>query len=1301
MLQPRPITAGPRQIEPEVDISESVTLKETLGAAFRLENTLVSGAEAFGVRGDRINARTRISDDGIFKEGPDENYDVFDAIEGTVYEDYSSSFIGVYNQREALVVRRKIDRELEDRRILETQGIGGFAAMLTAGIIDPINIVPIGGTAVRGLKTGQSIAVNASRTAVAGGLGAIAAEIPLQATQETRTAEDASQAVLGGLLLGGIFGGAVGAFVKGDGLSGPTSDLGARVLNSSATETYDFPGGASVGAAQVQNTTAAQESVASSLGAFKALSFQSPMTRQLNSGVADIQRDVMSLVETPYRFNKNDEGLPTTDSRGAVETQVTLARAVAVEAEAQIDDIFIEMRKGRKRQFGDVTKLAVQDKFGRSDAVTISDFKKQVSEAFDIPGEHPDPHIAKAVQVYSNMFTKIGLEAEKLGLIPEGTVGRAVEGGGRYFPIDYNAEAIIANRPEWERILTENFVARAKQYEDELNVVSEDLAKLKRQRAEVEASLPDNATLEIARRGSVDLGFAKRPVTDLLKSIGGVEPGSELAGELAAIDITPRSSPGLFKKGGRTSLDNIVGSEFDVLRDNLEVDISGYVQQDDIIGLIAREVAQDPARTFDELAQIEESLGGIDDLIRFFDDNEIDYQNMTNDQIRQRILRLDDEQIKRVTASRQEGDDGVSGSPRTEADLEAEIAEMEAVGQGAAPKFGKSEADRIEKLEARAETLRKLSVADDPALARELSREVTETILGSSRAHLPENILSGPRGPLKERTLDIDPSLTRAFRNTDITDIGRKYSRTTMVDMELVRKFGHTDMRRQFEKYADAYEAKRNKAVTDRAVKLLKTGKLDRFSKADKDAIKSRSIVRVQEIDDADFQKAVNESPAVTKALNKIDKEEAQTRKDMETMLKRVRGEMVTPRDPNSIWMKAQRTALSMNYLRLLGFQTVSAIPDLAIPIFKYGFRPFTAGWGQMMTNFSNFNMASKELRGAGVGIEMYWDARRQSMSETFVGQSGSSKFEAAVDATNRVYGIATLMTPWNGLLKSVVGHTINDFIYDSVGKLAAGKLSKSKTAELARMNITPEMALRINDQLKKYSPDFKKTRRFNWESWDDFAARDNIVQALPAEVDRIILTPKNTRPSWMSHPVGQLVGQFKSFGFDSAQAIMVAGLQKRDAEAMMGMVTMMALGGLVYKIKEEAAGREVPSIQDEPEKWFVESFDRSGLTGWLMDVNNVAEKLTRGKVGLSGLTGAAPMSRYASRNTLGALIGPTAGLIDDISGVTGAAAQGEWNESDTARLRRLIPFQNALMIRQMFDEFQENFDKALGVDTR
>jgi hypothetical protein len=82
--------------------------------------------------------------------------------------------------------------------------------------------------------------------------------------------------------------------------------------------------------------------------------------------------------------------------------------------------------------------------------------------------------------------------------------------------------------------------------------------------------------------------------------------------------------------------------------------------------------------------------------------------------------------------------------------------------------------------------------------------------------------------------------------------------------------------------------------------------------------------------------------------------------------------------------------------------------------------------------------------------------------------------------------------------------------------------------------------------------------------------------------------------------------------------------------------------------------------------------------------------------VGVNKLIGAPPMSRYASRNIMGALLGPSAGTIEDLNGVTGAMAQGEFTEADLRRIRKLLPGPNLFYIRQLLNTLEEDIGAGL-----
>ncbi|TKD40624.1 MAG: hypothetical protein E5W98_20515 [Mesorhizobium sp.] len=147
-------------------------------------------------------------------------------------------------------------------------------------------------------------------------------------------------------------------------------------------------------------------------------------------------------------------------------------------------------------------------------------------------------------------------------------------------------------------------------------------------------------------------------------------------------------------------------------------------------------------------------------------------------------------------------------------------------------------------------------------------------------------------------------------------------------------------------------------------------------------------------------------------------------------------------------------------------------------------------------------------------------------------------------------------------------------------------------------------------------------------------------------------------------------------------------------AATLNGVLLSLGLGAVTYWAKETVAGRET---SDDPAVWAVEAVDWSGLTGWLMDANGGLEKATRGTLGLSMITGK-PISRYATRNAPGALLGPTLDAASDIFQATGAIAAGDFKRSDLHTVRQLIPAQNLFWIRTLFDRVEAATGDALGL---
>lgn len=244
----------------------------------------------------------------------------------------------------------------------------------------------------------------------------------------------------------------------------------------------------------------------------------------------------------------------------------------------------------------------------------------------------------------------------------------------------------------------------------------------------------------------------------------------------------------------------------------------------------------------------------------------------------------------------------------------------------------------------------------------------------------------------------------------------------------------------------------------------------------------------------------------------------------------------------------------------------------------------------------------------------------------------------------------------------------------------------------LKDLGISRDDALNMGEQLKKYGEEIDGAWIANSKKWDSPELAEMWGGALRKESDRVIIMPGQEKPLFMSSEVGKTIFQFRSFMFSATQRVMISGLQGADAHYMQGILSLVSLGMLSYAFKQWDAGRD---ITDDPMELVIEGLDRSGALGALMEVNNTIEKISKNKLGLRPLLQtSAPASRYASRSTTEAFMGPTFGsLLDTSMRVLGAGMDGEWSESDTRALRRLLPYQNLSILRQGFDKIE----KSLG----
>lgn len=536
--------------------------------------------------------------------------------------------------------------------------------------------------------------------------------------------------------------------------------------------------------------------------------------------------------------------------------------------------------------------------------------------------------------------------------------------------------------------------------------------------------------------------------------------------------------------------------------------------------------------------------------------------------------------------------------------------------------------------------------AEDKLSGGELRAEaekVVASLLGGAPGRSAYDITPNLRGPLKDRTLNIPDNVIDDFLENDVERVARIYTRTMAADVELARAFGRADMSDTVEAIKTSYEP---------------------IMARTKDGPEQAGLKKSMERDV----------------------------RDLEAMRDRIRGTYGIPDNPADWKVRAARSLRTINYLRMLGGMTLSAIPDIARPIMVHGLgRVMGDGIVPLLKNLKAVRLAGDETKLAGTALDMVLDSRAQQMADVFEDFGRHSKVERAITYAGEKMGLASGMSLWNAGMKQFAGLITQTRTLRAIVEGA----SPAEARRLAFLGIDQDMGERIAKQFKTHGGKEDGVWLANTTDWTDAEAAATYRGALAKEVDLVIATPAQEKPLWMSSELGKTIGQFKTFTFSSMSRVMINSLQQRDANALQGFVAAVALGMLAYKVKSAVAGKET---SDDPRKWISEGLDQSGTLGWIFEANNVAEKVTRGRVGINAAMGVAPSSRYIDRTPIDALLGPSVGTANDAANLVGSAAEGKFSRSDIHKARRLLPFQNLFYLRWLLDHAEDGAGDAAGL---
>lgn len=1254
---------------------------DTLKSAFRTENIV----------GSYIAPETNGVSNGV-----EQDYNPWQDIVGTKYEAYWDSFVRSNNRQFSEALKRKIDREEDDRRTIEASGGFGVLSAMAAGVLDPTLLIPVGGTFAAAGKAGGAVwrAGRGARVgATAGAVGTAAQEAGLQATQETRTAGESGIAIGGSIVIGALLGGAVGA------LSRPQQIAAQDALRRIQDMPLPIPasaGAAAVTRLGVEDLTVAGGAAERVAGATKAIS---PNLRANFRESLAARQFSQELTENTLYQTMHGEGR-TLGAAVETEARVSFNRRLADAVQAN-DDIFSEMKKSGLNMSREQFEEAVGHAMRRGD-VGENEFVSRAATAWR-----------------ERVFTPFKNEAIDMGLLPADV---SVETAESYLSRMWNKDRLTAQEPEFKQKVADYYSGRlAGDYAESSRTLAERQAALDQEIADLRMSPEDRAkTLgDLEQRGeALDLANADQieqvsRINDLRRAAKAARDAGDVRGEAMAREEIKR----IQDKGG-TKLTAYLKERGKLRSRARKVDLNyaGLAERTDQV-----------QASIDNLQQA--NIRGVQRLVSRGRTLEKEAQRLDPDKLKQKISDLRSNfyaLIERSNKSQDRLAKALQGLPPGEAatrlekqaaveaarherlnsissrleaaealdphasllevkasidDMVKEVSDV-ALGRGEKmarlgekmarldPKKLDERIAAINDLKAKLERdfydrweVQRLGQGVGTATpnfaqhAREIADEVFDKLTGraatASSSVDPAYLTPITRGPMKDRTFNVPDELIEEFLHSNVREVGERYGRTMAAEIELTRRFGRADMRDQIATIRDEYRQLRAAADTEAKRAAL----------------------------------AEDEKGAIL---------------DLESMRDLIRGTYAATENASN-YGRVVRSLMAFNYIRSMGGAVIANLAEIYRPAMVHGLgRYMRQGVAPLVSNLDAIKLSVKEARLAGQVTERILQHRMMSLGEI------ADPYRSGTAVERWLANGAKTASKWNGLVYWTDGMKAISSVLSQNRIIEAAVSGKKDMRLLAYLGIDAGMADRVAKQFAEHGDDLDGVKVANTEKWTD----DNAVRAYRAavskDVDSIIVTKSvGDVPLFANTPTGKLILQFRNYTFAAHQRVTLRAMQEDKAQFVSGMVGMAALGMLGATLRSWRGGddrwEKFKDSANNPGYLIGEGLDLSGMFALPIELGNTVEKLTQ-PMGFSFNPVKTPLlaagtlanpeasmqgesTRFAARDPLSAILGPSAGLPATVARAAGAPVNvmtgGEVSQSQSNAAASLVPFGSYIGMRE------------------
>lgn len=514
------------------------------------------------------------------------------------------------------------------------------------------------------------------------------------------------------------------------------------------------------------------------------------------------------------------------------------------------------------------------------------------------------------------------------------------------------------------------------------------------------------------------------------------------------------------------------------------------------------------------------------------------------------------------------------------------------------------------------------------------------------------------RGPLKEKLIDIDDNTAARFLDNDAPNVLARYNEKMSAELALTRVFGRADMADQIKKINDDYMKIKSAAKTEKERLRL----------------------------DAERKKMVSQTEALRDLL---------------------RGTYRRFKDPDSLGAQAHTVVRDLVYQSTLGGVTTSSLGDISRIVMLHGIsRTFGDITGTFVKNTNKIlkKFDADEVQALGFDMEDVLSSQLIAFSDITDPLHRGSAITRATGAMSDGFSKLTLINRWNDFAKTLGMKVTQTRILKA---LETGTDEKY----LNFLGLDKTTRATIKEQVKKHGRK-EAGRRYSgaaqWDVDDPQVAKalNTYRAALRKEANAMIVTKSVADiPMWANTAVGQIIFQLKSYVWAANQRVTMRAMAEADANTLVGIMMMVGMGAAISEIKYQGykfaaglAGKEIKERDRNMQTAILDAVDRSGVVPLLMETNAI---MSPAGISIQEAIGAQTPSRYAQTSGAGRVLGPAYAQILEGGYAAGRVLDGALTgddvyKSDINRMRRSIPFQNAIGVSYLFDAAEGGANKLL-----